>query len=193
MGLETALIAGTIGLGAMTALTQAQAGRQQAKAITQQGDYNAQVYEQQAAAISAKQKIQNYQMNRQRARTMSTYVAKTAGKGLTMSGSPLAVMADAESQMLFDQAINNYNLNMEKHFAMTSAAATRQQGAFDASATRTQGNMGAFSTLLNGVSQIGLMRMGAKAPSTPSGGYSYSSYNSNYGSTRMFGGSPLTI
>lgn len=192
MGATAAI--GLIAAGtAFSAFSQFQGAKTQASAISRQSEYNAQVYEQQAAAIKAKQKIQNYQLDRQRARTMSTYVAKTAGKGLTMSGSPLAVMADAESQMLFDQAINNYNLNMERHFALTAASATRQEGAFASSAAMTQGKMGAFSTLLSGVSQIGLMRMGAKAPSTPSGGYSYSSYRSNYGSTRMFGGSPLTI
>ena len=149
IGTATAVTALMVGGSAFSAVSSFTGGKQQAKAITQQAEHNAQIYEQQASMIEQKKKIQDTQYARQIARTRSSMVSKTAGKGLLLSGSPLAVMADTESQMLFDQAIAGYNLDVEKNFATSAAASTRFTGANEARVAKAQGFSNAFSTILN--------------------------------------------
>lgn len=153
--------------GVFSAMSSYMGGQQQAKAIQSQADYNAQIYEQQAEMIKSKQKIQDYQMDRQIARTRSSMIAKTSGKGLLPSGSPLAVMADVESQMLFDQAINKYNNKVDQTFALSQANSIRAQGSMEASLAKKSGMMNAFSSILNTGSMLGMMGYGGT--STPKG------------------------
>lgn len=140
-----AVVAGGIG----TSLIQASAGRKEAKGIERQAAFNAQVYEQQASMIEEKKKIQDYQYLREATRRRGAISARTAGKGLLLSGSPLAVMIDSESQLLFDKAIEDYNLDVEKNFALSGATATRFSGQEQSRLAKTRGYSNAFSTVLN--------------------------------------------
>ena len=158
MAIGTAIAALTVGAGAFSAVSSVKAGNQQAKAISKQAEYNAQIYEQQASMIQEKQKIQDYQYARQIGRMRSSIISKTAGKGLNFSGTPLAVMADVESQMLFDKAIADYNLDVDKKFALSAASNTRYSGANEARLARAQGNSNAFSTLLNTGTNLAFLR-----------------------------------
>ncbi len=149
MGVAMASMA-IMGAGAaFSAYSSIKAGKQESRAIRQQSEYNAQMYEQQASMITQKQKIQDYQSRRQIAHMRSTMVSQTAGKGLQLSGSPLAVMADTESQMLFDKAIQDYNLKIERNYAMSKAKQTRYAGMQQSRLAKSTGYKNAFSTILN--------------------------------------------
>ena len=156
MGLTSTLI---IGAGALSATTQVMGANQQAKSMERQANYNAQIYEQQAGMITEKKKIQDYQFLRQAASARGSIVAGAAGKGFNMGGSPLAILIDNETQMQFDKAIGDYNLDIERNYALSGATNTRQQGAIDARNTRTAGYSNAFSTILNTGTQVGMMNM----------------------------------
>ena len=157
VGATTAVL--LAGAGGLSAGASIMGGNAQAKSIQKQAEYNAQVYEQQASMIQEKKKIQDYQFNRQAARARGSIIAKTAGKGFNMGGSPLAILADNESQMQFDKAIGDYNLNVEQNYALSGAANTRQQGVYNARAARYSGYTNAFSTVLNTGLNYGLMNM----------------------------------
>lgn len=149
MGLETALLATTVGLGAFSAVTQAKAGQQQARAVQRQGEFNAQVYEQQAQMVLEQKKINEYQYLRNRKRVAGSIVAGAAGKGFQFSGSPLAVLTDVETQLGFDKAIENYNLDVQKNYAQSGASYYRETGRQQAALARATGYSNAFSTVLN--------------------------------------------
>ena len=155
----TALLAG----GAAMATTQVMGANQQAKAMTRQAEYNAQIYEQQAGMIQEKKKIQDYQFLRQANAARGSIVAKTAGKGFNMGGSPLAILIDNETQMQFDKAIGDYNLDVERNYALSGATNTREQGVINSRAARYTGYSNAFSTILNTGTTYGMMNMGTKS------------------------------
>lgn len=134
---------------AFSAYNAYKGGQAQARAYEQQAAYNAAVYQQQAAMIEQKKKITAEQYARERGRVKGAIVARTAGKGLTLSGSPLAVMADTESQLLYDQAISDYNVDVERNVALSHAAYIQQQGAQQAALARSTGRTNAFQTILS--------------------------------------------
>lgn len=149
MGVETALLAATVGMGAFTAMNQAKAGQQQGKALQRQGEFNAQVYEQQGQMVLEQKKINEAQYLRNRKRAASSIVAGAAGKGFAFSGSPLAVAVDVETQLGFDKAIEDYNLDVERNRAISGAAYHRDTGRQQAALARATGYSNAFSTILN--------------------------------------------
>lgn len=149
MGLETAAIVGIAGLGALTATTQIAGGRAQAKSARRQGEYNAQVYEQQASMIEAQKKVEETQYNRRIARLKGSIVAATAGKGLLLSGSPAALLVDAETQAEYDKAIGQYNLDVQKRYAQSGADYYRFTGREQGRLAEFGGYTNAFSTILN--------------------------------------------
>lgn len=146
--------------GAFSATTQLMGANTQAKAIERQASYNAEIYEQQAAMTLEKKKIQDYQFNRQAATARGSIIAKTAGKGFDLSGSPLAILIDNETQMQYDKAIEDYNLDIERNYALSAATNTRQQGAYNSRATKYAGYTNAFSSLLSTGAMVGMMNLG---------------------------------
>lgn len=160
--------AAIVGLGAASATMQAIGGNQQANAYKQKAAFDASVYEQQASMITEQKKLSDYQYNRAAAKMRGSVVAHTAGAGFTMSGSPLAIMIDNETQMLLDHAVENYNYDVQRYFALSQAGAARMEGAQKASLARTTGYANAFTTLLNtGASAYSVY---GKAPSSPGTG-----------------------
>lgn len=144
------LIAGTALAGGIAqGLSQAKAGKAYADSMTRQAEYNAQIYENQAAMIQSRKKIEDYQYKRAAKKLRSTVVSKTAGKGLQLTGSPLAIMIDNESQLLFDQAISEYNLDVQANYARSAAANTRYVAQENARYAKSAGNSNAFSSILN--------------------------------------------
>ena len=135
--------------GAFSATSSIIGAQQQAKAITKQAEYNAQVNEQQGAMIREKKKIQEYQFNRDAARMRGSIISRTAGKGLNLSGSPLAILVDNESQMQFDKAIADYNLDIEQNYATSGAGYMRATGSAQSRLARMSGYSNAFTTILN--------------------------------------------
>ena len=155
------LIAG----GAFSATTQVMGANKQAKGIQRQAEYNAQIYEQQAAMVLEKKKIQDYQFNREAARARGTIISRTAGKGFNLGGSPLAILIDNETQMQFDKAIGDYNLDIEANYARSGASYMRETGRQQSRLARFSGYSNAFSTILNTGATLGMLNIG-----NPTGG-----------------------
>ena len=147
--------------GAYSAFNQFKGGQQQSSDLMRQGEYNAQIYEQQAGMILNQKKLANYQYNRNAARLRGAVISRTAGAGLAFTGSPVAIAIDNESQMLLDNAVNNYNLDMQRHQALSAASASREQAYQQAKLARAQGFSNAFSTILNTATTLGTMNLGA--------------------------------
>ena len=156
MGLATGAI---LAAGALSAGTSIIGGNKQASSLKRQGEFNAQVYEQQANMILEQKKVQDYQFNRQAARARGSIVSHTAGAGLDLSGSPLAILADSETQMQYDKAIADYNLDIQKNYALSGAVNSRQTASEQAKLAKFTGYSNAFSTLLSTGSSYGMMNM----------------------------------
>lgn len=116
----------------------------QGYAQSSEAKYNAKVKEKQAELIGTAQEIEAQQYGRQMNRAMSTSVARTGKSGFTMSGSPMAVLLDTQSQMEMDKAIGQYNLEIQKSFALSEASMYKAK----AKNYRTQGNIAGFSQIL---------------------------------------------
>lgn len=145
--------------GAFQATNQIMGAQAQAKGIQRQAEYNAKVYDQQAQMIREKKKIADYQFARDAARARGKIVSQTAGKGLLLSGSPLAVLVDNETQMQFDKSIQDYNFKIDENFAMSSATNTRAMGAYESRAAKFSGYSNAFSTALSTASNLGQLNL----------------------------------
>lgn len=149
MGLPAVLATAAIAGGAYSAYNQKKAGSAQAKELGRVGEYNAQVYEQQANMILEQKKLQEYQTNRAIGRARGSMITATAGAGLNFSGSPMAIAIDNETQMLLDQAIGNYNLDVQRNYALSAARESRYAAGQQARLVRSTANTNAFTTLLN--------------------------------------------
>lgn len=130
-------------------MSQANAGKKQAKAVQQQGEFNAQVYEQQGQMVLEQKKINEHQYLRNRKRAAGSIVAGAAGKGFAFSGSPLAIAVDVETQLGFDKAIEDYNLDIDRGRAISGATYQRETGRQQAALAKATGYSNAFSTILN--------------------------------------------
>lgn len=145
--------------GAFSATSSVMGANSQAKNIQKQAAYNAEIYGQQAEMIKNKKKLQDYQFNREAARARGSIIASTAGKGLLLSGSPAAILADTESQMQFDKAIMDYNLDVEANYATSGASYMRATGKAQSRLARFSGYSNAFSTILNTGATMGMLSL----------------------------------
>jgi len=154
MAIGTALV---VGGGIFSAVSQFASGQAKGKSLEQESEFNAQTFEQQMELIQRKKRITESQFNRRAAFSRGKVIAQTAGKGFELGGSPLAILIDNETQIQFDSAIAQHNLDIESNLAESRATQTRRQGKESARLARTKGTLGAFSTLLNtGVAFSGL-------------------------------------
>lgn len=112
-----------MGLG----MAQASATMAQGRAQSTEALYNAKVKEQQAGVITEAQRIEASQYDRQMGRVAGTTRANVGRAGFTMSGSPMAVLLDTQTQMEMDKAIGQYNLETQKQFAYSEAANYRDR------------------------------------------------------------------
>ena len=149
--------------GAFSATTSIMGANAQAKGIKKQAEYNAQIYEQQGQMIQEKKKIADYQFNRQAAKVRGSIISQTAGKGFNLGGSPLAILIDNESQMQFDKAIDDYNLDIEANYARSGATYTRETGRQQSRLAKFTGYSNAFTTLLNTGATMGMYNYQARA------------------------------
>ena len=163
VGTTAAIVGGAmIAGGALTATTQIAAGRAQAKSYQRQGEFNAQVYEQQAGMIQEQKKLEEYQYNRRAAKLRGSIISRTAGAGVLLSGSPLALLIDSETQLQYDKAIGQYNLDVQSRFAQSAAANARYAGQEQARLAKFTGYSKALSTILNTGTNIGMMNLGGR-------------------------------
>ena len=189
-GLTTSLL---LASGGISAASSIMGGEMSAKAAEQQAEYNAKLYGQQANMVTEKKKVHDYQYGRMFGQAMGANVAATAGKGLTMSGSPMAIMADTQSQILFDQAIGDYNLDIERNTALANADQARRVGQQEASQARMAGYTNAFTTMLSTGADVSFRNDLSKSLKPQRTFYTKShnplksrTYNSPYGNTYKY-------
>jgi len=109
-------------------------------------EFNATVLDTKAAQIDVQKDIQLGQDKRAAGRLLSTSIANVGGSGIGLSGSAMAVMVGAQTQMNIDMAIGQFNLEQEKYYTQQEAEAYRRKGARSVRG----GYSRAFSTLLSG-------------------------------------------
>jgi hypothetical protein len=146
MGFATAAL---VGLGALQAGTSIASGY----ATKKEANYNASLAEQQANNIENQQGLLNYQSNRQIGQVIGKTTTATAGKGITMSGSPMAIMLDTYTQMEMDKRIQINNLETEKQQSLSQAEALRRKG----KTAVYQGYTNAFTSALQTGVNYGMM------------------------------------
>jgi len=173
MGLFTTILA-----------TAAMAGTQIAGGIaaSKEAKYNASLYEQKAGLISNQQGLEAYQYNRAIRQMSGTLTSRTAKSGFALKGSPMAVMIDNLTQMELDKSIGQYNLEVEKRYALAGAEAYKRQG----KTALIQGYTNAFSTILKGGFDVG-MSSGAFTSQSPTS----TLQNRLQGRTSSFGGQTI--
>lgn len=166
----------------MYAAAAALAASQVAGGIAQsrQSKYNAAIYNQQSQQIDIQKSLEAGQYNREKRQLVGTSIATTAKSGLTLSGSPIAVMIDSLSQLEMDKQIGQYNLEVEKRYASSAADMYKRKARY----AMTAGITNAFSTtLMSGFDYGQRAGWGSKAYSDPKG-----SYNVGYGKGNYPGG-----
>jgi len=144
----TALVA----LGVMQVGTSIASGYAQKK----EADYNARLLEQsagmydfQSSLIEKNKQLEAYQINRQIGQVMGSSRAMTAGKGITLSGSPMAIMLDTYTQMEIDKRIGQSNYEIQKYNVAVEKSRTLSQ----AEAYRRQGRNAVFAGYTNAFTQ----------------------------------------
>ena len=167
MGITSSLI--IAGGGAMSATSSIMAGNAQAKGIKQQAEYNASIYDQQAEMIKESKKISDLQFIRNSATARGRSVASAASRGFRLSGSPLAMLIDNETNMQFDKAIEDYNTQVQYNYAKSGATNTRIQGRNQARLAKMNGYSNAFSTVLSTATNVGILSMKPGFGNTGSG------------------------
>jgi hypothetical protein len=187
-----AMAAVVAGLGAVSAISSIQQGKAEAKSLKRQGDYNAQVYEQQAEMMSQQAKLQEYQDNRNAAKIRGATMARTGKNGFEMGGSPLAIMVDNETQMELDKQVGQYNYEVQQSVLRTQASFTRYEYNQQAKLAKTKGYSNAFKILLGTAAQAmagsGGGSSGAMKGASSGSGTGYTSPGQTYSSYTYTGG-----
>ena len=136
-----------MGMGAaMLAFSALQSISQVSEGYAQKAEakFNASILEGQAGLIDIQKAIESGQYDRLKEKTLSTSMARTAAAGLKPTGSAIAVMIDTQTQIGIDQAIGQFNLEMQKQYKMSEAGAVKRQGTRAVQA----GWANAFSTMM---------------------------------------------
>lgn len=147
---------------AMFAAMAALAGTQIAGgfAASRESKANADIYQQQAHQIDISKGIESLQYDVAKRQVSGKIRAGAAARGLEMSGSPMEVLLDNMTNLELDKSIGQYNLEVQKRQALTTASMYKRQ----AGNALFSGFSNAFSTLLSGsfdyASRKGLFNMG---------------------------------
>lgn len=174
MGLESVMAVATAGM-------QISQGFQQKRAYKQQ----AELYEQQAAGIGVSQRLEASKYNRLKGQYAGKIVSRVAKSGLELSGSPALVLADTISQIELDKQIGQYNLELEKRYALASAEQSRYRGktaliSSFGSAFSTMLKYGNFGSLGQSSGGQALYGKSTPAPTTFGGFSTQGSFPSNW-------------
>ena len=154
-----------MGMGAaMLALSAVQAISQVGQGYAQkaEAEANAALIEGKAGLIDIQKGIEKEQYQRMKGKAASEAAAHTAGSGVMMSGSKLAIMLDTQKQMELDQAIGQFNFDQEKRFTMAEADAVRRGG----EAAVRAGYSNAFSTMLKAGASYAMTSVGTAKNTT---------------------------
>lgn len=139
---QTALILGTV----MSVGSAIFSGPQQQKTA----DYNASMYDQQAANIAKQQQISATQYQIKRRELEGSAQASAGANGVMVSGSVAKSISNSLTQLGIDESYNNYNLEVQKNQALNAAAFSRYQGG----QAMKSGFLNAGSALMSGGSDF---------------------------------------
>jgi hypothetical protein len=131
---------------AMFALAGVQAVNQIGAGYAQRAEanYNSEVLQTQKMLVGVEQGIEYGQYQRLKGKTMGKSMAAIGGMGVMNTGSPMAAMIDAQTQINIDQAIGQFNYEREKSYLQSQADAERRRG----KAAVRSGWSNAFGTIL---------------------------------------------
>lgn len=150
--------------GVILALSAVQAVSQigQGYAQKEEANLNAILLQGKANLIDVQKGIEKEQYTRFKAQMMGKSMAAIAKAGVMPSGSPMAVMLDAQTQINLDQAIGQFNLEQQKQYTLAEAESYKRAGRRAVSAGYTN----AFSSLLSGVSSYAMYKGYGTTPKT---------------------------
>jgi hypothetical protein len=124
---------------------------QEGKDIGKMGNYNATIYEQQAASERANQKLLEYKKRKTYDAQLGTQTAMVGKSGIKMSGSPLQVQLDSMANANLDLAIDKYNSDVKANSYQNEANMTRYEAKQAKKKAYTQGAL----SVLSGAVKIG--------------------------------------
>lgn len=124
---------------------------QEGNAQKAMGNYNATIYEQQAATERTNQQLLEYQKRKTIKSQLGTQVANVGKSGIKMSGSPLEVQLDSMANASLDLAIDKYNSDVKAAGYQSSANMSRWEGKQAKKASYLKGGL----SILSGVTKIG--------------------------------------
>lgn len=134
-------------VGLALGFTEIVSGINAGEDITNEADYNASIKHKQAGMITDEQRLLAAQDDRAIRFAMGKTVATTAGKGLEMSGSPMAILIDTATQMEMDKAIGQYNLEVQKRYTVMEAETIKRTGRLSAKRAVTEGITSGLKTM----------------------------------------------
>lgn len=156
------LVIGSLLLAGGTAKTVSalKQGKDEASIAKNQGEVNAMIFEQQARMVAEQKKISDYQNRRKIAKMRGAVTAAAAGKGILLSGSPAAIMVDNESNLRFDAAIEQYNLDVRKNYYLSRKNESTYMGQSGAYLAKKRAKAKAWSSILNTGTNIAFLGSG---------------------------------
>lgn len=117
------------------------------------GNYNATIYEQQAANERTSQQLLEYQKRKANKAVYGTQVANVGKSGIKMSGSPLEVQLDSMANASLDLSIDKYNSDVKATGYQNQANMTRWEGTNAKKSAYLKGGL----SVLTGAVKIGSM------------------------------------
>jgi len=154
-------------MGAMTAIMLAMGVQQVMSGYQAKGEasynaslalseskYNASIMQQQAGMIQNQKDLQLAQGKRAVKFVMGQTVQTAAAKGIEMSGSPMAIMIDTQTQMEMDIAIGQYNLEVQKFGVLSQAESIIRKGKTVASQYRRSGDNAVRGGWMSGITTM---------------------------------------
>lgn len=124
---------------------------QEGNQLKAMGNYNATIYEQQAASERASQKLLEYQKRKTYKAQIGSQTAAVGKSGIKMSGSPLEVQLDSLTNASLDMSIDKYNSEVKSAGYQNQANMTRWEGKQAKKAAYLKGGL----SVLSGAVKIG--------------------------------------
>lgn len=110
-----------------------------AKQQTNMGNYNAQVFEQQAQAERESQRLLEFQKRKVIKSQIGSQVSAAGASGFRFSGDPLTIMQESHANAELDLAIDKYNSEVRARGYQSQAGMARYEAAQDAKRSKAQG------------------------------------------------------
>lgn len=165
MGLATVIGVALAGATLASSIGEKKDAEYNAQEAIAESSYNASVLYQQAGMIDEKKKLQAYQDDRNIRFVMGQTVSSAAGRGIELSGSPMAVMIDTRTQLELDKSIAQYNYDVEKYSVLSEAESIKRSGSITAGQYERSGQRALTSGITGSLTQLYSTEMYRRASS----------------------------